>query len=295
MQFTDPALSALAAVIRTGSFDSAAAALSVTPSAISQRIKQLEERVGTVLIQRGQPCQATDAGLRLCRHAEQVALLESTLSKELGKGVAPGQGATVRIAVNADSLATWFIGALADQSDFLFDVVVDDQDHSADLLRSGAVMAAVSSHAKPVQGCDVTPLGILRYVATASPAFADHWFAEGVTIEALRRAPAITFNARDGLQQQWVNREVGQVVSLRSHFLPSSQAFVEGAVNGLGWGMNPELLAVEPLQGRRLCAIGTNPYLDVPLYWQINRLVKSPLHDLSRAVAHAAKQSLVVV
>ncbi len=294
MQFTDPALSALAAVIRTGSFESAAATLSVTPSAISQRIKQLEERIGTVLIQRGQPCRATDAGLRLCRHADQVALLESALDKELGTGVAPGQGATVRIAVNADSLATWFIAALSAQSDFLFDVVVDDQDHSADLLRSGAVMAAVSSHAKPVQGCDVTPLGTLRYVATASPAYADYWFAEGVTPSALRRAPALTFNARDGLQRQWVQREVRQAVALKSHFLPSSQAFVEGAVQGLGWGMNPELLVSEPLRRAQLCAIGMNPYLDVPLYWQINRLIKKPLRGLTRAVARAAKHNLVV-
>ena len=50
------ALAALAAVIREGSFERAASALHVTPSAVSQRIRSLEERVGCALVVREQPC-----------------------------------------------------------------------------------------------------------------------------------------------------------------------------------------------------------------------------------------------
>src|ERR671921_2960397 len=187
-------LSALASVVRTGSFEQAAQHLNVTPSAISQRIKLLEERIGAILVVRGQPCLATEAGQRLCQHVEQVALLESSLRQNL-PGLQPeSRPVTLRIAVNADSLATWFIPAMAETEGFLFDLVVDDQDHSAEWLRRGEVVAAVTSHGKPIQGCNCYPLGALRYVATASPGFVQHWFAEGFSEENVARAPCLIFN-----------------------------------------------------------------------------------------------------
>ena len=54
-------LAAVSSVVREGTFERAARALNVTPSAISQRVKQLEERLGSVLIIRGQPCAPTDS------------------------------------------------------------------------------------------------------------------------------------------------------------------------------------------------------------------------------------------
>jgi LysR family transcriptional regulator, chromosome initiation inhibitor len=157
----DPAqLAALAAVHRRGSFDLAAIELHVTPSAISQRIKALEEATGSLLIRRGQPCQATETGLRLIRHHDEIALLERTLAQDL-PSLSPGP-ATLRIAVNADSLATWVIPALAETDGFLFDLVIDDQDVSQDWLRRGDVAAAITAHPGPLQGCDTAPLGALR-------------------------------------------------------------------------------------------------------------------------------------
>lgn len=180
-------LAALAAVHRRGSFDLAAAELHVTPSAISQRIKALEDRTGILLIRRGQPCSATPSGLRLIRHHDEVALLHSTLAADL-PSLSPGP-ATLRIAINADSLATWVIPALAATPGFLFDLVIDDQDVSQDWLRRGEVMAAITAHPGPLQGCDTIPLGSLRYRATASPAYLKEWFPTGVTPKALTRAP----------------------------------------------------------------------------------------------------------
>ncbi|MEP2783745.1 MAG: LysR family transcriptional regulator ArgP [Pseudoruegeria sp.] len=293
MKFLDPSLLALAAVERAGSFDGAAAALGITPSAVSQRIKHLEERVGAVLIQRGQPCVATDTGRKLCRHAEQVALLERGLTKDLGEAMSPDTAAIVRIAVNADSVATWFLDALKDQGDLLFDIVIDDQDHSADLLRRGEVVAAISSSSTAVQGCDVTPLGALRYIATANPDYRDRWFRDGVTLSALRKAPAMTYNMQDGLQQQWIRQEIGQGASLPSHYLPSTQAFVLGAYLGIGWGMNPEILVRDHMARGALVGLGKIPHLDIPLYWQCNRLVSGPLRDISKAIRQAAKRGLV--
>lgn len=245
----DPAqLAALSAVHRRGSFDLAAAELHVTPSAISQRIKALEELTGTLLIRRGQPCQATDTGLRLIRHHDEVALLERTLIADL-PGLSTGP-ATLRIAVNADSLATWVIPALAATQGLLFDLVIDDQDVSQDWLRRGEVVAAITSHPGPLQGCDTLPLGSLRYRATASPAYVTRWFAAGVTTQTLSQAPALTFSDKDRLQERWVARQTkggAKRATFPSHRMASSQAFVDACLCGLGWGLNPEPLVAAHL------------------------------------------------
>ena len=285
-------LSALAAVVRTGSFERAAHRLNVTPSAVSQRVKLLEERIGTVLVLRGQPCLATEAGQRLCQHVEQVALLESSLRGSL-PGMEPEAGpVTLRIAVNADSLATWFIPAMAGTEGFLFDLVLDDQDYSADWLRRGEVVAAVTSYGKPIQGCNCYSLGALRYVATASPGFMERWFAEGLDAPSVARAPCLIFNQKDRLQAIWLQQALGLDVRPPVHWLPSSQAFVDGALAGLGWGMNPEALVQEHLRAGRLVALKPSDPLEVPLFWQQSRIVGPLLGDVTRAVRETARSLL---
>ncbi len=288
----DPAqLAALATVHRRGAFDLAAAELHVTPSAISQRIKALEEQTGTLLIRRGQPCIATEAGLRLIRHHDEVALLERTLSAEL-----PGlrsQAATLRIAVNADSLATWIIPALAATEGFLFDLVIDDQDVSQDWLRRGEVVAAITSHPGPLQGCDTLPLGSLRYRATASPAYVERWFPAGVTATALNHAPTLTFSDKDQLQIRWAAARGLSRPVLPTHRIASSQAFVDACLQGLAWSINPEPLAAPHLASGALVELIPGTALDVPLNWQFTRLAAPALRPLTEAVRKAAMATLV--
>lgn len=289
----DPAqLAALAAVHRRGSFELAAAELHVTPSAISQRIKALEEATGTLLIRRGQPCRATDTGLRLIRHHDEIALLERTLAQDLG--LAPGP-ATLRIAVNADSLATWVIPALARTAGFLFDLVIDDQDVSQDWLRRGEVVAAITSHPGPLQGCDTLPLGALRYRATASPAYRDRWFPQGVTARAMALAPTLTFSDKDQLQTRWAAANVPGLARplLPTHRMASSQAFVDACLAGLGWGMNPEPLAAPHLANGALVELIADTPLDVPLHWQFTRLAAPTLAPVTQAIRRAAAATLV--
>lgn len=285
----DPAhLEALSAVLRTGSFEGAAAALNVTPSAVSQRIRALEERVGTAVVIRAQPCLPTPAGARLARHAEDMALLEQALAADLGQEAGRPH---VRIAVNADSLATWFLPALAGVAGLLYDIVIDDQDHSAGLLRRGEVQAAVTAHGAPIAGCDAHRLGRLRYIATASPAFAARWFAAGVTAETLAEAPALTFDRKDRLQADWAREKAGRPVALPTHRMASSQAFVDAALLGLGWGMNPEPLVAAEIAAGRLVALSSGT-LDTELHWQVARLAARPLAPLTTAVRRAAAAAL---
>ena len=289
----DPAqLAALAAVHRRGSFDLAAGDLHVTPSAISQRIKALEEATGTLLIRRGQPCQATEPGLRLVRHHDEIALLERTLAQDL-PGLAPGP-ATLRIAVNADSLATWVIPALAATEGLLFDLVIDDQDVSQDWLRRGDVVAAITAHPGPLQGCDTLALGALRYRATASPAYIRRWFGQGVTALALGQAPGLSFSDKDRLQDLWAARETRtQRPAFPKHRMASSQAFVDACLAGLAWGMNPEPLSAPHLASGALRELIPDTPLDVALYWQFTRLAAPALAPVTEAIRQAARQTLV--
>lgn len=285
-------LAALAAVIRTGSFDRAARQLHITPSAVSQRVKLLEERLGTVLVVRAQPCTGTPAGQRLYQHVEQILLLESELRGDLPSLQNAGPLVTLRIAVNADSLATWFIAAMAKARGCLFDLVLDDQDHSADWLRRGEVLAAVTSSAKPVQGCDSTPLGALRYIATASPDFLRAHFGASIEAEAVARAPCLTFNGKDRLQERWMRQVFGTDPAPPTHWLPSSQAFVDAALAGLGWGMNPEMLVADHLRAGRLLALVPDSPLDVPLFWQHSRIASRTLSTLTEAVRRTGRMAL---
>ncbi|RRH77252.1 LysR family transcriptional regulator ArgP [Falsigemmobacter faecalis] len=286
-------LAALAAIYRRGSFEAAASQLGVTPPAVSLRLKALEERIGCLLIRRGTPARATPAGLRLIRHFEELSLLEAGLARDLDL---EGQGpVTLRLAVNADSLATWVIPALAEVEGVLFDLEIDDQSFSQDWLKRGDVAGAVTSHPGPLQGCETEALGALRYLATASPGFMTRWFASGVTAESLAHAPAITFSDKDRLQSDWLAQVTGRPLAYRTHRLASSQGFVDGALAGLGWGMNPEALVRDHIAAGRLCEVIPGQVLDVPLYWQYTRQAAGILQPLTRAMRRAAAGCLLRV
>lgn len=289
MNYDYTQLATLAAILRTGSFEAAAAELCITPSAVSQRMRQLEEHMGGTLIERGQPCTGTDAGRRLARHAEAVGLLEADLARDLHSST-PARS-RLRIAVNADSLATWVMPALAKLDGLLFDLVIDDQDHSAEWLKRGDVAGAISTHARPLRGCDSIALGRLRYLPCAAPEFCARWFINGLTAKAFRAAPALQFNRKDRLQRQWLKRTFAQEVPHESHQIAAVDAFTLAAISGLGWGMIPEALIGPELQSGALSPLGAP--LDIPLYWQVSRIMATPLTPLTHTLKAQAAQVLI--
>lgn len=290
------ALAALAAVVREGSFERAAQALFVTPSAVSQRIRSLEERVGCALVVRGQPCRPTETGRRLCQHVDRVRLLEQELHGAL-PAIAPEGPARVAlpIAVNADSLATWFapaVAAFAAIAPVLVELAVDDQDHTATWLRSGAVLAAVTGTARPPAGFNSKPLGAMGYVAAASPTFMAQHFSSGVGAASLSKAPSLVFNSKDDLQARWVRRLCHRDVELPRHTVPSPHAFVAAALGGMGWALHPHALIAQHLSSGSLVELVPDTALDVPLYWQHARAASSLIDGLCREVSIAAARSL---
>jgi LysR family transcriptional regulator, chromosome initiation inhibitor len=278
-------LAAFAAVIEHGSFDAAATHLHVTPSAVSQRIKALEQSVGQVLVVREKPCSATPAGIPLLRLAAQTALLEAEALAEMGGG--DGMLPRIALAVNADSMATWFTGVFAALGDVLFDVRIEDQDHSARLLREGVVMGAVTTERTPVPGCRVQPLGAMHYIPAASPSYVKRYLPHGFTAHAVSEAPSLAWNRDDALQDMLVRKVFRRDIRRPQHFIPTAEGFGAAVRAGLGWGMFPASLAAPHLADGSFVRL-SDAHLDVPLFWQCWKLdspIVTRITDAVRSVA----------
>lgn len=283
-------LKALVAVIDEGTFEAAADQLRITPSAVSQRIKALESSVGQVLVRRRVPCTATDAGALLLRMARQVQVLEAEASAALGAG-SPAR-AHLPVAVNADSLATWFIPVLhqaAGWDDAALDLLVEDQGFSSRLLRDGAVMGAVTSDPVPVSGCRVELLGSMRYIPVAAPGLHRRFSTSGAPDWSAM--PVLKFNAKDTLQQQLLTAK-GVAGPPPTHTVPSSQGFFAAVKAGLGWGMIPELQLDGELERGALVRLEEHTHQDVALYWQAWALDSERLGRMGAAVRAAAAAQL---
>ncbi|MGK4579189.1 LysR family transcriptional regulator ArgP [Kitasatospora sp. HPMI-4] len=290
----------LLAVVDEGTFDAAAAALHVTPSAVSQRIKALEQRTGRVLLTRTRPVRATGSGQIVVRFGRQLARLEGDARTALGmaeggEGTEPSEPSWLPIAVNADSLATWFVPALASlarDARIHVDLRREDEAHTTALLRAGEVMAAVTSTPDPVAGCSVRRLGAMTYLSVAAPQFAARWL-DGDTALLLPAAPVVCFDRRDELQDAFT-RELtdGQSASPLRHYVPSSEGFADAVTAGLGWGLVPRSQAEPRLRTGALVRFLSDRTVEVPLYWQQWRLDSPALAAVAAAVAAEAARAL---
>jgi LysR family transcriptional regulator (chromosome initiation inhibitor) len=283
-------LQALAAAVDGGTFEAAARVLHVTPSAISQRIRALENGVGGVLLRRSKPITPTAAGAAYLRLARQVEALAAEAAAETA---VRSTGARVSLAVNGDSLATWVLPALAPLAgDLSFDIQREDQDYSAELLRDGSVMAAITTEARAVQGCTSAPLGVMRYRPMASPDFIDRWFGAGVDARSLAIAPVVVFDRKDDLQHRFLRRFSPSPLTPPQHFVPVSADFAEAVRLGFGWAMLPDQQSAA-LAGRGdLVEFDAGRAVDVTLYWQQWALQMRALDRVAEALMAVAAREL---
>lgn len=282
----------LAVVVEEGTLDAAARRLHVTPSAVSQRIRALEDQLGRVVLVRSKPARTTEAGDAVVRLARQLALLEHDALAAIG--AEGGAVASVPLAVNADSLATWFLPPLArvaQRRPVVFDLHRDDQDFTAGLLEAGTVMAAVTSRETPVAGCRVRRLGVLRYEAVATTAFAARWFPDGVDAAALSASPVVDFDRRDDLQTRWLARRGVAAAAPPRHRVPASQDFATAVELGLGWGLLPSFQSATGLSDGALVRLGDDP-MEVPLFWQQWNLTSALVDDVAEEVVDEGRRVL---
>jgi LysR family transcriptional regulator (chromosome initiation inhibitor) len=283
----------LLAAVDEGTFDAAAAALHITPSAVSQRVKALEQRIGRVLLTRTKPIALTDSGEVLVRYARQLVRLEADAAAELGLDPQHQAPTTIAIAVNADSLSTWFLDVMAQIPTSLrvgLELLREDEAYTAALLRRGRVAAAVTGDATAVTGCRVTKLGVMRYRATASPDYVERWLASGPIEQTLPAAPMLVFDRNDELQDRFLSTLTGRPGNREQtrHLIPTSEGFLDAVARGIGWGMIPDEQAAMLPEGA-LVDVAPGHAIDVPLYWQQWKLDSPALKALSEAVISAAQ------
>lgn len=284
-------LHTLLAILDEGSFEAAAAHLGITPSAVSQRIKSLEKQVGRILVHRTTPPTATEAGEVLVQAARRMALLQAETDARLRERL---DRVPLSIAVNADSLATWFspvFSSVAEAGEATLRLRIEDEAHTLNLLRRGDVMAAITRESQPVSGCDSVPLGVMHYRAVGTAALRDA-FMDGDELD-WAAMPALRFGPRDALQDEDLHGRVHSAFlgQRRISHIPSSEAFVKACCAGLGWALVPELQCQELLASGQLVCLD-DQVLSVELFWQRWRLESRLLEGLSRAVVAAAQQVL---
>lgn len=299
-------LEALAAVAEEGGFERAARRLNLTQSAVSQRIRQLEEALGQPVLARTQPPVPTPSGVRLLRHVRRVGLLEAELDQGLsrqadatkpGSGKEPLRWQSLALAVNADTLATWFTAAvlpLLNSERLLLDLKVDDQERTHDLLRAGEAVGCVSTRPAPMQGCRAVFLGSMRYHCAAASAFARAWFPDGLNLDAARLAPAVVFNRQDRLHDRFLARTLGESpAQAPRHHVPNSERFADFVLGGAGYGMVPGVQATRHLAEGCLVDMAPGELTLVPLYWHCWNIPSALLSRLTKALREAARRELV--
>lgn len=297
--FDVTALECLAAIVEEGGFERAALRLSITQSAVSQRLRALEAQVGTVLLVRSRPIKPTSAGRLLIKHTMQMRLLRADLETDL-QDLTPGVGAAreddrISIAINADSIATWALPALDPlvQSGLPLEIITDDQDFTHEWLGEGQVLGCVTTLKKALRGCKVLPLGVMDYVAVASRAYAQVHCPQGLTPHNFRQIPFVAFNRKDDVAVEFVERALGlRRVTLSQRFVPSSDGQVRAALAGWGATVVPELQARSWLASGDLVNLKPDVALPVDLYWHCWNLHSEVIDRLTEALSKAAAQAL---
>ncbi|WP_299806369.1 LysR family transcriptional regulator ArgP [uncultured Shewanella sp.] len=288
-------LKALSIVVSQGGFDKAAQHLYISQSAVSQRIKQLEDKVGQALLVRSNPVRPTETGKRLLRHYAQVQLLESELRSEMDVDD-PSLPTIVKIAVNADSLATWFLPALTQifkQQKWLLELIVDDEAYTHHLLKNGEAVGCVTTTQLALSGCSSEFLGNMEYQCVATPEFIEQYFSSDVPLDDITHAPAVVFSTKDKLHDKFLSFYFDiNDKSWREHKIPSSESFLEAIKMGLGYGLVAHLQAKPLLDSGELVEIFPHKRMQVPLYWQHWNIKAKQTSIIYRALAMSAKEQL---
>ncbi len=287
-------LETLVALIDEGTFEAAARRLAVTPSAVSQRIKAMEQVTGQVLVQRTIPVEPTAAGDVALRYGRQMRLLEEEASRALALEEGEGGAVTVPLAINADSLGTWFMEALARAASpaITFEVFREDQEHTTSLLRAGRVMAAVTSDAEAVQGCRSELLGTMTYRAVCSPRFLETRLDGKATRANLGRVAVVDFDRKDQTQDRFFREFAGKPLRAPRHYIPTTAEYARAILLGLGWGLLPDQQCLAEIERGELVEFAPEHTLEMPLYWQRWTLESPLLEELTEAVKAVAEREM---
>ena len=144
MKLDVESLRAFRLVVDTGGFTGAATELGVTQSAVSWKIKRLEERVGVELLKRGAEVEATPDGRDLLVYADRMIAAHDDAVAHLNRSDLEG---VIRLGMNEDIGAELVATVLASfgraYPNVRLDVVVDNSGRIAEWFDDGTVDLAL--------------------------------------------------------------------------------------------------------------------------------------------------------
>ncbi|MEM5286449.1 HTH-type transcriptional regulator ArgP [Paraburkholderia sabiae] len=292
MNFDRQQLETFAVVVETRHFGRAAHALNVTRGAVSQRMIALEEAVGTPLLVRD-GMMLTPAGEIMLLHVQALQLLEADTLQRI-KPAEKGR-TKIAIAVNADSLATWFeaVACAIAKENLALELIVDDQDYTLSVLTRGEAMGCVSTASSAPTGFVAEPIGEMEYECVATPEFAKTHFADGVTLHNILAAPAVLFNRKDGLHSIFLERLIGfPVHGYATHFFPSPIALLSAIRAGVGYGLVPSLQIQSLIDSGDVISIAPQRKIAVSLYWHHWKAAPPNARQISELIMHHAREVL---
>lgn len=281
-------------VLRYGGFEKGAQALSLTQSAVSQKIKRLEQSVGGPVLVRTKPLKATPLGKVLLGHIQKVSVLEEALNIQSGLD---SSASPLNVAVNNDVLATWFSQVIARFSDTRANpihIVNADQTQTRDILQQGNVMACISQTGTPVTGGQSIRLGTMKYQLFASPRFISRHLSKEITPDSVMNTPGLLYDEFDVTLLTDYQRECLNIAPsfTTCHWYPSSHGFVKMALDGVVWALLPTLQVKNEVANGELVPLFPDKALGVPLFWHWLTLDSGALDDLTKAVKKVAKAEL---
>jgi len=254
--------------------------------------------MGAPLVARTTPCTPTPLGRTLLNHFGQVALLENEL--DIGLNSSQTSLPSLKIGVNADSVATWFIPAvlpLLKKRPWVISFIIENEFESFSLLQHGMVVGCVSTRPSALPGCSLEALGRMRYICLATKGFIRRYFPNGFTFENVLKAPAVIFNEKDGLHERFLKRiHRKKQVDFPRFELPSSEGFVDLIKGGAAYGLVPELQSQVLIRKGLLVQVATpEAPVYVPLYWHYPLREAWPLEAFRKEFIAGARRELNAV
>lgn len=280
-----PAIAALVAVIETQGFQSAADKLFITQSAVSQRIKSLENYYGEPVLIRSLPYQPTKLGLMLLGHYKRITILEDSLQENI---TTQNYIPTISIAISRDSLETWFVPVIKEIKtlpSIKLEIIADDQELTLSYLQRGLVSACASTIHKQLSGCKAKFMGYFNYVLVSSPEFKKKYFPKNKSIEDnLLKAPTVIFDNKDKLHEEYLKYYFNfKDLNIEYHVIPSVKGFRLFVESGYACALIPELDILTELTQKKVVKIFPDKPWKMPMYWH-SWSVENPIYQKFNAL-----------
>lgn len=278
-------------VIKEQGFEKAASKLNITQSAVSQRIKSLENDFGELLVTRTLPPKPTELGKKLLKLLYHVNLMEQDIFDNGGVNIE-----TIPLAINADSLATWFlpsIQSVLDDANLRLDIRIDDETRTLDHLISGNAVGAISTYNKPIINGKCDYIGSLDYILAGTEEFAKKYFPKGVTKESLLKAPVVSFCQNIDQHHIFLQQHFEIIPgNLVSHIVPSSEAYIKMILQSSACCMIPKQQIAAELNDNKIINLVPDLVQHKRLYWHRYNLESEPIRKLTEAIKANSGQYL---